>query len=254
MKKLSVLVILFAAISMVFYGFFVLIVKNLSKSLSELSERVEIVAFIDDKLNDHQKKELIKKIENIKAIDRIKYTSKTEAIDEFRKNPEFAKQIKILEENPLPATIDIYLKKKDPETVKKIAEEIKILSGVEDIYYTSIEAENLLTINKTFTDLSRWLNLIFIMFVAISAISLSLAIQSKKIAFGMIDAIIGGGIGFYILYLMHKYIFMQNFKTPVFFSKPEIIISFAILVMICFMVRIPKNVKEKKIKIFHDNF
>ncbi|MDO8734640.1 MAG: permease-like cell division protein FtsX, partial [Elusimicrobiota bacterium] len=162
MKKLSVLVITFVMISVVFYGFLVLIAKNLSYYLSELSERVEIVAFIDDKLNDNQKNELIKKIENIKIIDRIKYTSKTEAMDEFRKNPEFAKQIKILGENPLPATIDIYLKKRDPETVRKIAEEIKILNGVEDIYYTSIEAENLLTINKTFNTLSGWFNLIFV--------------------------------------------------------------------------------------------
>ena len=161
MKKISIIVILFIAVSVVFYGFFALIVENLSYYLSVLEERVEIVAFIDDKLSDNQKNELIKKIENIKMIDRIKYTSKTEAMDEFRKNSEFAKQIKILGENPLPATADIYLKKKDPETVKEIAEEIKVLTGVEDIYYTSIEAENLLTINKTFQNLSGWLKFIF---------------------------------------------------------------------------------------------
>lgn len=245
MKKLSALVISYVTISAVFYGFFSLIAKNLSNSLSELYERVEIVAFIDDKLNDNQKNELIKKIENIKTIDRIKYTSKTEAMDEFRKNPEFAKQIKILGENPLPATIDIYLKKRDPETVKKIAEEIKVLNGIEDIYYTSIEAENLLTINKTFNTLSRWFNLIFVIFAVISIVLLSLAVEGKKIFFGMIDAVIGGGISFYILYLMHKYIFMQNFKTPVFFGKSEIIFSFIILIIICLALRIPKNVKEK---------
>jgi len=245
MKKLSALVILFVTISTVFYGFFSLVTKNLSNSLSELSERVEIVAFIDDKLNDNQKNELIKKIENIETIDRIKYTSKTEAMDEFRKNPEFAKQIKILEENPLPATIDIYLKKREPETVKKIAEEIKILNGVEDIYYTSIEAENLLTINKTFNILSRWFNLIFVIFAVISVVLLSFTVQSKKIFFGIFDALISGGIGFYILYLMHKHIFIQSFKTPVFFSKSEILISSFILIIICLVVRIPKNVREK---------
>ncbi|MFH0947825.1 MAG: permease-like cell division protein FtsX [Elusimicrobiota bacterium] len=239
----GLLVIAFVTISVVFYGFFSLIVKNLSYYLSELSERVEIVAFIDDKLNVHQKNELIKKIENIKIIDKIKYTSKTEAMDEFRKNPEFAKQMEILGENPLPATVDIYLKRKDPEIVKKIAEEIKILSGVEDIYYTSIEAENLLTINKTFNTLIGWLNLIFAIFVVISVVSLSLAVSAmrdKKIFFGMIDAIIGGGIGFYILYLMNEHIFVQNFKTPVFFSKSEIIISSIVLMIICLVVRIKK--------------
>ncbi|MBI5574658.1 MAG: hypothetical protein HY919_08980 [Elusimicrobia bacterium] len=245
MKKLSALIISFVIILVVFYGFFSLIAKNLSNSLSELSERVEIVAFIDDKLNDNQKNELIKKIENIKTIDRIKYTSKMEAMDEFRKNPEFAKQIKILGENPLPATIDIYLKKRDPEIVKKIAEEIKILNGVEDIYYTSIEAENLLSINKTFNTLSGWFNLIFVIFAVISVVSLSLAVQGKKIFFGVIDAIIGGGIGFYILHLMYKHIFMQNFKTPIFFKNSEVVLTFIILIIVCLTVRIPKNVKEK---------
>ncbi len=166
-------------------------------------------------------------------------------MEEFKKNPEFAKQIKILGENPLPATIDIYLKKKDPEIAKKIAEEIKILNGVEDIYYTSIEAENLLAINKTFNTLSGWVNLIFVIFAVISVVSLSFVVQGKKIFFGMIDAIIGGGIGFYILYLMNEYVFMQNFKTPVFFSKSEIIISSIVLIIICLALRIPKNVKEK---------
>lgn len=245
MKKLSALVILFVTISVVFYGFFSLIAKNLSYYLSELSDRVEIVAFIDDKLNDNQKNELIKKIENIKTVDRINYTSKTEAMNEFRKNPEFAKQIKILGENPLPATIDIYLKKNDPETVGKIAEEIKILNGVEDIYYTSIEAENLLTINKTFNTLRGWLNLIFIAFAVISIISLSFVVQGKKIFFGIIDAIIGGGIGFYVLHLMHKYVFLPNFKTPIFFKNSEVVLTFIILIIVCITVRIPRNVKEK---------
>jgi len=93
MKKLSVIVILFVTISVVFYGFFSLIEKNLSYYISELSEKVEIVAFIDDKLSEYQKNELIKKIENIHNIDKIKCTSKTEAMEEFKKNPEFAKQI-----------------------------------------------------------------------------------------------------------------------------------------------------------------
>jgi len=126
-----------------------------------------------------------------------------------------------------------------------LAEEIKILSGIEDIYYTSIEAENLLTINKTFNVLYSWFNLIFIIFAVISIVLLSFTVQGKKIFFGIIDAAIGGGISFYILYLMHEYIFTQNFKTPVFFSKSETIFGFIVLIIICLIVRIPKNVKEK---------
>jgi len=93
--------------------------------------------------------------------------------------------------------------------------------------------------------LSGWVNLIFVIFAVISVVSLSFVVQGKKIFFGMIDAIIGGGIGFYILYLMNEYVFMQNFKTPVFFSKSEIIISSIVLIIICLALRIPKNVKEK---------
>ncbi|MFH1541024.1 MAG: permease-like cell division protein FtsX [Elusimicrobiota bacterium] len=246
MKKISVLVIIFVISSTVFLGFFSLIVKNLSYYFSEFSDRIEIVAFIDDKLSDVEKKKLVEKIESMDMIEKIKYTSKTEAMNEFSLDLEFSKQIRILGENPLPAVIDIYLKKKDPETVEKIAKEVKLVSGIEDIYYASVEAEKLLAINKTFNILRKWFSLIFGIFVIISIISLSIVVHGKKILFGIVDAIVGGGIGFCILYLMHKYIFIQNFKTPVFFSKLEIAISFIVLVSICLIVRVPRMIRIPK--------
>lgn len=245
MKKLSFLVIAFISVTVIFYGFFLLTLKNLSYYLALLGERVEIVVFIDDKITENQEKKLIEKIKDIKIIEKIKYTSKAEVLKEFKKNKEFARQIKILGENPLPATIDIYLKKKDPEIVKKTAEEVKSLKGVEEIYYTSIEAENLLAINKVFTNLSRWGNVILILFIIIPFIALSLTIKSKKIVYGGIDAIIGGGIGFWVLHLLHKYVFTPNFKTSLFFTKSEVIVIFFLLIMAGIIVRIPKNVSEK---------
>jgi len=245
MKKISVLVIIYVSIMVIFYGFFSLIVKNLSHYISVLEERVEIVAFINDKLNDNQEKELIKKIENIKGIDKIKYTSKEAALDEFRKNSEFAKQIEILGENPLPATVDIYLTKKDPETVKQIAEEIKVMNGVEDIYYTSIEAENLLTINKTFASISDWFKLILILFIIISIIPLTFISICGNVFYGIIEGIVSGIIGFSVLHFMHRYVFVLNFKTPVFFSKSGVLISFIVLIILCILIRVPRYVKDK---------
>ncbi|MEW6556772.1 MAG: permease-like cell division protein FtsX [Elusimicrobiota bacterium] len=248
MQKLSFLSIGFITISVLFYGFFMLVAKNLAYYLAVLGEQVEIVAFIDDKLTDSQKKELLKKIENIKTIEKIKYTSKTEALAEFKKNPEFAKQIEILNENPLPATIDIYLKKgeKVPETIKETVNEIKKLGGaIEDIYYTSVEAENLLTVTKIFNDLRRWGNIITVLFVSFLFSAVSLSLQKKKILYGIIDGVIGSVIGFYILYLLQKFLFISNFKVPVFFTGGEIIIIFAVCIIVGVAVRIPKNVLEK---------
>lgn len=245
MKKLSFPAIIFISITVVFYGFFLLVLKNLSYYLTLLEERVEIVVFADDKLTENQINLLIEKIKNIKTIEKIKYTSKPEALKEFKKNEEFAKQIKILGENPLPATIDVYLNKKDPETVNDAAKEIKLLHGVEDIYYTSIEAENLLSINKVFTELSRWGNSVFILFTVISLVAVSLTIKTKKIIYGIFDAILGGGIGFYILNSLHNHAFVPNFKTPLFFTKSEITVIFFVLIFAGMLMRIPGNVTKK---------
>ncbi|OGS45652.1 MAG: hypothetical protein A2539_07195 [Elusimicrobia bacterium RIFOXYD2_FULL_34_15] len=246
MRKLSLITIAFILISIISYGFFMLVLKNLSYYLSLLEERVEIVAFINDTLNNEQKSELIKIIENIDYIDKIKYTSKEQALEELKKNQDFSKQIKILAENPLPATIDIYLRKKDPETIKSVAEQIKPLYGIEEIYYTSIEAENLLAINKNFKNFSNWASWIFFLFYIISLIAVSMTSNGKNVIYGLIDGAIGGGIGFYILYLINKHLFVHNFNNQLFFSKSEIILISVILLIVGMIVRIPKNVLEKK--------
>ncbi|MDD5687116.1 MAG: permease-like cell division protein FtsX [Elusimicrobia bacterium] len=246
-KKLSLLGIIFILVSLIFYGFFSLVLKNLFSYLTLLEERVEIVAFISDNVeNDNQKDELLKKISDIETIEKIKYTSKAEAIEEFKKNQEFAKQIKILDENPLPATVDIYLTKKDPETIKRVAEEVKLIDGIEEIYYTSVEAENLLAINKVFRNLSRFGNLIFSLFIIISFVAVFLSTNKKEYIHGIYDGIVGGGIGFYILNIIYKHLFVPNFKAPVFFSRYEIILILIIVIVASLALRIPKNVFSKK--------
>ncbi|MBN1383480.1 MAG: hypothetical protein JW983_01190 [Elusimicrobia bacterium] len=245
MKRLSFFSIIFISITIVFYGFFLLVLKNLSYYLKLLEERVEIVAFLDDDLTENQRNQLIKKVKDIKSVEQIKYTSKEEALKEFKKNEEFAKQIKILGENPLPATIDIYLSRKNPKTVKNTAKEIELLDGIEDVYYTSAEAENLLTINKVFSTLSIWGNTIFMLFTVLLLIIVSFSIKTKKIIYGIFDAIIGGGIGIYILNLIYKSVFIPNFKNPMFLTKTEIILISFVLIIIGLIVRIPRNVISK---------
>ena len=87
-KKISLVVIAVISISVIFFGFFKLIEKNLSYYLSLLDERVEIVAFLEDKLAYNQQDELLKSITDINTVDKIKYTSKNEALEEFKKNQE----------------------------------------------------------------------------------------------------------------------------------------------------------------------
>jgi len=249
MKKISFITIAFILVSTISYGFFILVLKNLSFYLSMLEDRVEIVAFINDTINEEQISSLIKNIEKVDYIEKIKYTSKEQALEEFKSNEEFAQQIKILAENPLPATIDIYLTKKDPKTVKNVAEQIENLFGVEEIFYTSIEAENLLTINKYFRDFSLWANWIFFLFFIVSLIAISLAMNDKIIVYGLVDGIIGGCAGLFFLNLIYKSLFIHNFNNQLFLTKSEVIIILLISIVVGVIVRIPKNVHENKVSV-----
>ena len=246
MKNLSLLGIFFIAAGVVFYGFGALTIKNLSSYLGLLGERVEIVVFLNDSVGEYAKNALLEKINGMDIVEKTKYTSKEEALEDFSRYNEFSDQIKILDRNPLPATVDVYLKVKSPEIIKNAASELRNMDGVEDVYFTSSEAENLVLIERIFKNIVGWYQIIFAFFFLISAVCLSIAIPKQKIIYGIIDGIIGAGLGSVCLYYPYNFIFIKDFKNVQFFTNPEFGIILVLSLIIGVAVRIPKNVMEKK--------
>lgn len=244
--RFSLPVIGFITFFIIFYGFCSLLIKNLALYFQVLEGQIEIVAFLEDNYADgEQKDHILKQIETIPTVKRLKYMSKEAALAKFKQDPEFAKQIKLLEENPLPATIDIYLNTKSPRTINNIVSQIKTIEGVEYVDYTATETENLNSIEKIFFFTVKWFNITLGLFVVVNLILLSLVVSAQKLIFEILDLIIGSLFGFMGLYLFYDYILVANIKNLIFFSAPELVLMCIILIIIGIIVRIPKNVVER---------
>jgi len=246
MKNISLLAVFFIAAGIVFCGFGMLTIKNLSSYLGMLGDRVEIVLFLNDSVSEEGKAAMLEKIGGIDVVEKTKYTSKDEALADFKRYNELSDQVRILDKNPLPATIDVYLKEKSPEMVRSVAIELRSMEGVEDVYFTSSEAENLVLLERVFKKIVGLYYLLLSVFLAASVLCLAVSLGKMKIIYGIIDAVAGAAFGIGGLYCMYKFIFIKNFKSVLFFTNPELGIIFVISLILGVAVRIPKNVMEKK--------
>jgi cell division transport system permease protein len=99
-----------------------LIVNNVVDSIEQ---KVSITAYISDDANQSDVEAMMDKIRNMDGVESVSYTSKDQALENFRNsmssNPEIVDQLD--GQNPLPASIDIQLS--EAQQVETIAEQIQ---------------------------------------------------------------------------------------------------------------------------------
>lgn len=131
------------SISILIMGVFFLIGVNLNKVINDLKEKVEIVVFLAEDLSIEEIGSIRKKIFNMGNIEDIIYTSKEEALSDLSKDAEIAHYIKMMGENPLPASFNIKLIDKKMEQLNNIAKRIKFFDGIKEVRYGQEEVKNL---------------------------------------------------------------------------------------------------------------
>jgi cell division transport system permease protein len=113
-------------------------IYNLNLFTRKLPEKFFIVAYLKDGLGEKQAQSLAASIREKAPVEKVKYVSKAEALSELKTSLKDAEYIiEGLDENPLPASIEIRLKKDavGPQTVKSLADSLKKTEGVEDVQY-----------------------------------------------------------------------------------------------------------------------
>jgi cell division transport system permease protein len=113
-------------------------IYNVSLFTKKLPERFFIVAYLKDNLNEKEGQGIAASLGERSAIERIRYISKGEALQELRTSLKDADYIlEGLDENPLPASLEIRLKKEavGPESVKEFVDSLKKITGIEDVQY-----------------------------------------------------------------------------------------------------------------------
>jgi cell division transport system permease protein len=135
--KLSMFAAVFTiCVSLLLLSFFVILFLNANSVVNSLREKIEMEAFLNDQLSYDKITEVKGLVEMLNGVREVHYVSKEEAAKIFQQ--EFGEDIfKILNFNPLPASLKIFLKEgyKTAKHAESIVHQIKSLKGVDDVIY-----------------------------------------------------------------------------------------------------------------------
>jgi cell division transport system permease protein len=181
--KLSMFAAVFTiCVSLLLLSFFAILFLNANSVVNSLREKVEMEAFLNDQLSTDKITEVKGLVEMLDGVREVHYVSKEEAAKIFQQ--EFGEDIfKILNFNPLPASLKIFLKEgyKTAKHAESIVYQVKSLKGVDDVIYR----KQLLEMLDERAMLFLWITLGVGIFITISSVilvanTIRLAIYAKR--------------------------------------------------------------------------
>jgi cell division transport system permease protein len=181
--KLSMFAAVFTiCVSLLLLSFFAILFINANKVVSSLREKVEMEAFLSDQISNDKITEVKGIVEMLEGVRLVHYVSKEEAAKIFKE--EFGEDIyKVLNFNPLPASLKIYLRDgyKTAKFAEVISSQIKAIKGVDDVIYR----KQLLEMLDQRAMLFLWITFGVGIFITISSVilvanTIRLAIYAKR--------------------------------------------------------------------------
>jgi cell division transport system permease protein len=132
---LSALGVITIAFSLFAFGLFGLVAINIRRALEQVSERVEVRAFLSDSADIEQVAAAMKDVGEFPEVLRVDYLSKENALERARK--EMGEFADVFEAGVLPASIEVHLRPgmRSPSVVKSVADKIRTYQFVDDVRY-----------------------------------------------------------------------------------------------------------------------
>lgn len=181
--KLSMFAAVFTiCVSLLLLSFFAILFLNANNIVNSLREKMEMEAFLNEQLSNDKITEVKGLVEMLNGVREVRYVSKEEAARIFQE--EFGEDIyKILNFNPLPASLKIFLKDgyKTAKHAEIIFNQVKSMKGVDDVIYR----KQLLEMLDQRAMLFLWITLGIGIFITVSSIilvanTIRLAIYAKR--------------------------------------------------------------------------
>lgn len=115
-----------------------LFVHNIGLATRKLPDRFSVMVFLDDGLSPAGIQRVLKTVRSNPAVRKVRYISKKDALRELKSSLQDADYIlEGLNENPLPASIELRLKKESVTgvSVKSLSMDLKNIKGVAEVQY-----------------------------------------------------------------------------------------------------------------------
>ncbi len=135
---LAIISALMIALSLLVIGLFGLIASNIQSGLNQLESRVEVVAFLRDDADYNTVRVAQQELARLPQVRETRYISRAQALEIAKQElPEFRTVFGGLDQNPLPASLEIALKpgQRGPEVVKRVADRAAAYPFVEQVSY-----------------------------------------------------------------------------------------------------------------------
>ena len=126
------------SLSLFILGLFGLTAHNISRALAAVEEKVEIVAYLRDEIDDAQLRLVRSEIGAFPEVESVEYVSKTEALyNASRELAEFSDVFPDVEVNPLPASLEVRLLpgRRDPQSVGTVAVRMSGYDFIDDVRF-----------------------------------------------------------------------------------------------------------------------
>jgi cell division transport system permease protein len=126
------------AVSFGIVGIFLVITGNLGALVAEWKEQFQVTVFLEDAITGEQLALLRKRIQSERAVKGMTYTSKAEALQQFKRELQGKEALlEGLGENPIPASLQLRVHEpyQTPEALKQLTASLSRVEGVEDVMY-----------------------------------------------------------------------------------------------------------------------
>jgi len=134
------------ALTLFVFGAFMMLQANLEQLLTAWGDQIHITAYLGRALEPAELDRLLKSVETLPRVERVRYTSQTQAWNEFQSV--LGAQSGLLEGLPhdvLPASLEISVKRgqRDSSTVERLAQQLREKSEVASVEYPQEWVERL---------------------------------------------------------------------------------------------------------------
>lgn len=242
---LSALGVLTIAFSLFAFGLFGLVAINIRRALEQVSERVEVRAFLSDSADIEQVAAAMKDIGEFPEVLQVAYVSQEDALARARK--EMGEFADVFEAGVLPASIEVHLRPgmRSPAIVKSVADKIRTYHFVDDVRYGEEWVEKLYRLRNIATVAGIALGVAFAAVAVIiigATIRMMVLARAKEISImrlvgatdmfirlpflidGLVKGVLGGLVALLLVWITNR-IVNEYFIETIFFNRDLIFLG-----------------------------
>jgi cell division transport system permease protein len=137
-RRSSLLSMATIAIALFVLGAFLVVTSNLERLAEEWSGAAELSVYLADDISATDRAAIERDLNGDASVARVELVTKVAAMKRFQETfPDLAQTLGAMEENPLPASLDVRLRSSaaPPSAVQRLVERMRGTAGVTDVRY-----------------------------------------------------------------------------------------------------------------------